>query len=305
MMPPAFIDEKHMSQPALMIHGGAGAREGVHTTFRRYADSLERVVEAAWLVLLEEGARAAVVAAVRALEDDPLFNAGLGSRLQADGVARMSAALMDGRRGRFSGVVNVERIRHPIDVADHLQGARHAVLAGEPASRYAREVLRMADFDPVTEHRREEYARGAAGRRGTVGAVALDAAGELWAGTSTGGVGHETAGRMSDSATVAGNYAGRNAAVSCTGIGEQIVDHAAAARVVLRVEDGAGLEAAVARSLREADERGLEYGLIALDAAGRAVAGQTREVTTLWCRRDAGGRRCFIDGERGGQTDAG
>jgi L-asparaginase len=286
-----------MPVPAIIVHGGAGAREGAHATFRRYAESLERVAEAAWRVLLDAGARAAVLAAVRDLEDDPVFNAGLGSRLQADGVARMSAALMDGVRGRFSGVVNVERIRHPIDVADRLQQERHAVLAGAPATRYAREVLGMPDFDPVTDHRRAEHERRAAGRSGTVGAVAVDRDGALWAATSTGGVGYETPGRMSDSATVAGNYASHAAGVSCTGIGEQIVDHAAAARVVLRVEDGASLDAAVARTIREADERGLEYGLIALGADGRAAVGRTREVTTLWCQRDADGLRGFLDGD--------
>ncbi len=221
-----------MPLPALIIHGGAGAREGAHTSFRRYADSLDVIAEAAWAVLQADGAEAAVMRAIRDLEDDPVFNAGLGSRLQADGAARMSAALMDGLRGRFSGVINVERIRNPIDVALRLQGEDHAVIAGDQATRYAREVMGLDDFDPVTEHRLAEHARNAAGRTGTVGAVAVDADGELWAGTSTGGVGYETPGRVSDSATVAGNYAGRSAGVSCTGIGEQIVDHAAAARTI-------------------------------------------------------------------------
>jgi L-asparaginase len=88
--------------------------------------------------------------------------------------------------------------------------------------------------------------------------------------------------------------------VSCTGIGEHIVDHAAAVRVVLRVEDGDSVEAAVERTIREADRRGLEYGLIALDAAGRSVAGRTRDVTTLWCARDERGRRGFHDEDAAG-----
>ena len=284
-----------MPLPALIIHGGAGAREGVHTTFRRYADSLDVIAESAWAVLCAEDAQAAVMRALRDLEDDPVFNAGLGSRLQADGAARMSAALMDGGTGRFAGVINVENIRHPIDVALSLHGSDHAVLAGDQATRYAREVLGFEAFDPVTEHRREEHARSAAGRRGTVGAVAVDEEGELWVGTSTGGVGYETPGRVSDSATVAGNYASRAAGVSCTGIGEQIVDHAAAARVVLRVEDGATLDEAVARTIAEADARELEYGLIALDAQGHAAAARTRDVTTLYCIRDEAGRRGFLD----------
>ena len=284
-----------MKLPALIIHGGAGAREGAHTTFRRYADSLDRIVEDAWRVLEREGARASVLNAIRALEDDPIFNAGLGSRLQRDGEARMSAALMNGPSGLFSGVINVERIQHPIDVADALQAAPHAVLSGHGATLYARETLGMADFDPATAHRREEHEAHLAGRTGTVGAVAVDAGGALWAGTSTGGVGYETPGRVSDSATVAGNYANADVGVSCTGIGEEIVNHAAAARVVLRVEEGAAVIDAVERTIREADARGLEYGLIALDRQGNAVAGRTREMTTLYCSRDALGRKSFLD----------
>ena len=104
-----------MAKKVLIIHGGAGAREGHHTTFQLYAASLDRIVEEAWLSLGSEGARAAVLHAIRLLEDDPIFNAGFGSRIQRDGQVRMSAALMDGRVGRFSGVVNVQEVQHPID----------------------------------------------------------------------------------------------------------------------------------------------------------------------------------------------
>ena len=82
-----------MSQPALIIHGGAGAREGGHTSYASYAESLSRILDDAWATLGAGDARRAVLAAVRALEDDPIFNAGLGSRLQRDGIARMSAAI--------------------------------------------------------------------------------------------------------------------------------------------------------------------------------------------------------------------
>ena len=271
-----------MVQPSLVIHGGAGAREGDHTTFQRYADSLAAIIEEAWETLVSGNARDAVLHAVRMLEDEPVFNAGIGSRLQKDGTARMSAALMDGVGRRFSGVVNVERIRHPIDVADNLSEQDHRVLAGEPATRYARETLGMADFDPVTPHRLDEHRRHKEGKFGTVGAVALDNEGVIWAGTSTGGVGYEIPGRMSDSATVAGTYAAPEVGISCTGQGEHIVDHAAAVRVVTRVEDGATLDQAVKNTIAEADRLGLEYGLIALDRGGHAIAAQTSEMTTLY-----------------------
>ena len=106
-----------MKRSALIIHGGAGAREGAHTNSARYAESLRRILPQAWRTMGSAGAREAVLHAVRLLEDDPLFNAGLGSRLQRDGVARMSAALMGGAERQFCGVVNVEAVRHPIDVA--------------------------------------------------------------------------------------------------------------------------------------------------------------------------------------------
>lgn len=273
-----------MPGPTLIIHGGAGAREGSHVGFPRYQRSLRAIREEAWSVLLDRGARAAVLAAVRLLEDDPIFNAGLGSRLQRDGVARMSAALMDGDEGVFAGVINIERVRHPIDVADALSTRRHPVIAGAHATELAR-TLGMEDFDPVTGHRKDEYRNQLAGDRGTVGAVALDDRGRLCAGTSTGGVGFEIPGRVSDSATVAGTYASRAAGVSCTGIGEHIVNHGAAVRIATRVEDGAGLEEAVSRTIAEADRMGMEYGLIAVDGAGNPLAASARDVVTLYALR--------------------
>ena len=273
-----------MPGPTLIIHGGAGAREGSHASFERYQRSLLSIREEAWEVLQADGARAAVLAAVRLLEDDPVFNAGLGSRLQRDGVARMSAALMDGQTEAFAGVINIEDVRHPIDVAAALSGARHAVIAGVHATAFARS-LGMADFDPVTEHRLQEHRDQLAGKTGTVGAIALDVDAGLCVGTSTGGVGHEIPGRVSDSATVAGTYASRVAGVSCTGVGEDIVNHGAAVRIVTRIEDGASLEQAVSMTMTEADRRHLEYGLIALDQSGQSIAACTRDVVTLFASR--------------------
>ncbi len=283
-----------MNRSALIIHGGAGAREGAHTNAARYAESLRRILPKAWQTMEIAGAREAVLHAVRLLEDDPLFNAGLGSRLQRDGVARMSAALTGGAEQRFCGVVNVEGVRHPIDVAAALEGARYRVLAGEHATRYARS-LGMPEFDPVTPHRLAEHRKRMAGDTGTVGAVAVDEAGRIWAATSTGGVGFETPGRVSDTPTVAGTYADGRAGVSCTGIGEHIVDHGAAVRVAVRVSDGLDLRLAIRRTLDEADARGLSYGLIAVDEEGNAWSGSTRSVTTVWAARDRHGQRDFLD----------
>jgi L-asparaginase len=283
-----------MKRSALIIHGGAGAREGAHTNSARYAESLRRILPQVWRTMGSAGAREAVLHAVRLLEDDPLFNAGLGSRLQRDGVARMSAALMGGAERQFCGVVNVEAVRHPIDVAAALEGSRYRVLAGEQATRYARS-LGMPEFDPVTPHRLAEHRTRMAGETGTVGAVAVDEAGRIWAATSTGGVGFETPGRVSDTPTVAGTYADVRAGVSCTGIGEHIVDHGAAVRVVVRASNGVDLRAAVLRTVEEANARNFSYGLIAVDDEGNVCAGSTRSVTTVWAARNREGQRDFLD----------
>lgn len=202
----------------LILHGGLSPDPAPDPDLsRRRLQALERVRDHAWETL-RVSATDAVVQAVMDLEDDPLFNAGTGSKLQADGRARLSAALMDGWRRRFSGVINVERVRHPIAVARLLQEEDFRVLAGEAATAWAR-ARGFEDHDPITAERWREWEDGLRGRSGTVGACAVDAAGRTAAATSTGGRGMETVGRVSDSATVAGNYAMEDAAVSCTGVG--------------------------------------------------------------------------------------
>jgi L-asparaginase len=115
-------------------------------------------------------------------------------------------------------------------------------------------------------------------RRGTIGVVALDSQGRLAAGTSTGGKGLERIGRVSDSAMPAGNYATAHAAVSCTGIGEDIIDECLAARIVVRVTDGLSLQDAMQRSLAEAQQHNRDLGAICIDATGAIAWGKTSEV---------------------------
>lgn len=292
-----------VTAPALVIHGGLGRLEGnfeyvdpatgeVRDRAAVFHEALLRVLADARAVLLEHGAREAVLCAVRAMEDDPLFNAGRGSKLQADGQIRMSAGMMDGAGRLFSGAVNVQGLRHPIDLAARLAGEQHAVLAGAKATDHGRNGG-LALRDPFTPERLAEHERNARGQHGTVGAVAVDAGGALYTATSTGGVGGETPGRVSDTPTVAGTYASPAAGVSCTGRGEQIVNHATAARVVVRVEDGLALDAAVSRSIAEADAAGYELGLIALAADGRIEVGQTSGACVLFAAHDTAGRRTF------------
>ncbi|MEL6163670.1 MAG: isoaspartyl peptidase/L-asparaginase, partial [Cyanobacteria bacterium J06628_3] len=115
-------------------------------------------------------------------------------------------------------------------------------------------------------------------RRGTIGVVALDAQGNLSVGTSTGGKGFERIGRVSDSAMPAGNYATSDAAVSCTGIGEDIIDECLAPRIVVRVSDGMTLQDAMQRSFTESQANKRDLGAIAIDAKGNISWGKTSQV---------------------------
>lgn len=270
-----------LRHPVLLIHGGAGRGRYAPERKLEIARSLRRIVEAVY-VDLDRGASAleCVTEAVRHLEDDPLFNAGKGSKIQRDGHIRMSASVMDGAKRSFAGCVNVEGLKNPITLARSLLGAEDRVLASRGAEAYARH-LGLPFASPFTPHARDAFARAEAGKSGTVGAVALDARGRLAAATSTGGRGHEHPHRVSDSPTCAGNYADRLAALSLTGTGEEIVDFAAAARICAFVEGGWSLERAVDHVLGQARRARAQFGLIALDHRGRWIARSTTQIL-LW-----------------------
>lgn len=288
---------KPMGKPVLVIQGGAGQKRSAEGR-RAIASALTRISAAVWPDLLAgQDALETVVAAVELLEDDPLFNAGLGSKLQVDGQARMSASLMEGHTERFSGVVNVRDIANPIRLARHLLEEKDRVLAGEGARARARE-LGLPERDARTARAIENWERAIEGQTGTVGAVALDCAGRLAAATSTGGRGMEGIGRVSDSCTVAGNFATHAAAVSCTGIGEDIVDGALAVRIVGGVEAGQSLHE-VTGSLRDKMcSRDWGAGLIAVDAAGSWTTMHTTEVLYWHAIDRQGTHHQFPDDDR-------
>jgi L-asparaginase len=226
--------------PILILHGGAGAHLPNSQRARDVRKSLLQVLNSAYEVLLSGGsAESAAVAAVQGLEDIPIFNAGKGSAIQVDGVIRMSSSLMSGSELCFSGVVNVRGIKNPILLSQALQKQKNRVLAGLGAYQFALKVG-LKKGNPYTTRAREVLKRSKKARNGadTVGAVALDQHGKIAAATSTGGMSCTHPDRVSDSPTVAGNYANLFAGVSTTGIGEQITDHAVAAAIVTRVEDG-------------------------------------------------------------------
>ena len=293
-------------QPKLIVHGGAGSSLSGKGGVDIVRKSLYRIVEEVY-ELLQGGATAteAVVRGCQLLEDDPLFNAGIGSVLQSDGQIRMSASLMDGEAQRFSGTINVSRVQHPIELAQTLQQQSDRVLSDVGSAELARD-LAVPVFDPMTDKRLKEWLgdRDENFKRtmadvvaeppghGTIGVVSLDSQGRLAAGTSTGGKGFERIGRVSDSAMPAGNYATDRAAVSCTGIGEDIIDECLAAKIVIRVTDGLSLEEAMDRSISEADGNKRDLGAIAIDSTGAISWGKTSEVILA----------AFHDGENIGDT---
>ncbi len=282
------------SQPKLIIHGGAGSSLKGKGGLSAVRQSLHEIVTKVYSLLQEGGSAVeAVILGAQLLEDEPRFNAGTGSVLQSDGQIRMSASLMDGDKQQFSGVINVARIKNPIQIAQALQEETDRVLSDYGAAEMVRE-LQMPVYNPLTDLRLDEWmeerkgnfsssmagvvAEAEMARRGTIGVVALDQQGRIAAATSTGGKGLERIGRVSDSAMPAGNYATKIAGVSCTGIGEDIIDECLAAKIVIRATDGMEMLAAMQKSIDEATANQRDLGAIALDAQGNIVWGKTSEV---------------------------
>ena len=288
-------------QPKLIIHGGAGGHLKSEAGQAAVRKTLYGILESVYADLQAgKSATEAVVKGAGLLENEPIFNAGTGSVLQSDGQIRMSASLMDGAKQRFSGVINVARVEHPIELAQFLQQEDDRVLSDYGGAELVRE-LKVPIYDPLVEVRLQEWMQEhpdfankttkMAGvvaeeeivikhedRKGTIGVVALDRYGHIAAATSTGGKGLERIGRVSDSAMPAGNYANDHAGVSCTGIGEDIMEECLAAKIVIRVTDGLSLSEAMERSMTEARSRKRDLGAIAISQSGAISWGKTSEV---------------------------
>lgn len=284
-------------RPVIIVHGGAGrVRE------EEWAGHQEGCREAAlhgWRCLTQGGsALDAVEQAVAFLEDHPLFNAGKGSTLNAEGEVEMDASLMDGETLQAGAVGVVKNIRNPIRLARRiLEDGRHILLVGEGALRFARQVgvETCDDAELIVERQRERWRRRGGITGGTVGAVALDSRGGLAAATSTGGLFGKRAGRVGDSALVGcGTYADQLlGAASATGDGEAIIRVVFAKTAVdLLTGGGHPLEAARA-AIEILGRRGRgEGGIILLDRAGRI--GYAHNTPHMPC--------AFMDGTSGSPT---
>ena len=276
----------------LVIHGGAGAMRPDHGDAdheQRARKGLHDALAAGGAVLSAGGCAVdAVEAAVRVLEDDPCFNAGRGSTLNAQGLVELDAAIMDGATRRAGAVAGVRTTRAPISLARALmERGPHVFLSYEGADRLAREAgLEQVDnaWFVTAERRRqldELLAKGgfdADVKYGTVGAVAVDGSGHVAAATSTGGLTAKQWGRIGDSPLIgAGTYADdRAAAVSATGSGEYFIRAVAGHQLAERIRlAGEGLQQALDGVLEDIEELGGKGGMIAVSQSGETAWGFT------------------------------
>jgi len=253
----------------VILHGGffSESSTNIETKVAKQ-NALERIVKLSFTFLETHSAIETVVYAVTLLEDDELFNAGIGSQIQNDGKIRMSAAIMDGATQKMSGVINIEEVKNPVQVAQLLMQYDDRILGGSGATHFARKNG-FEPFSTEIPQRRAEYeTKLKASGLGTVGCVVLDSKGKIAVATSTGGKGFEIPGRISDSATVAGNYANEFCGVSLTGVGEDIVSNATATKIVTRVTDGFTLQEAFLKTFDELKPFDGFAGAIAIDSKG-------------------------------------
>ena len=294
----------------LVIHGGAGAMRPAHGDpdhEARARQGLRDALDAGAEVLGKGGSSVdAVEAAVRILEDDPCFNAGRGSTLNSEGVVELDAAIMDGSSRRAGAVAGVRTTRAPISLARVLmERGPHVLLSYEGADRMAREagLEQVENKWFMTDERRRQLeellAKGgfdAEVKYGTVGAVAVDAAGYVAAATSTGGLTAKQWGRIGDSPLIgAGTYADdRACAVSATGSGEYFIRAVAAHQLAERMRlAGEGLQAALDGVLEDIRELGGTGGLIAVAPTGECAWGFTTRAMYRGVA-DAGSRKVAI-----------
>jgi len=295
---------------SIAIHGGAGVinRAALSAEAEQpYRDDLARALDAGYAVLADGGSSMdAAIVAVKILEDSPLFNAGRGAVFNSEGVNELDASVMDGATLRAGAVAGVRHIRNPIDLARMvMERSSHVLLAGAGAEEFALEhgveLVPRSWFH--TERRWQQLEQARRGERlsaaeigyyGTVGAVALDAAGNLAAATSTGGMTNKRWGRVGDSPIIgAGTYADNGScAVSATGSGEffirGVIAHEVSALMKYR-----GLT--VAEAAREAIQGRLaglggDGGVIVVDKDGN-IAMEFNTEGMFRAARDGSGRR--------------
>ncbi len=275
------------SETALVIHGGAGSLSADEMSDDReeaYRSALRTALQEGNAVLRDGGsALDAVQAAITTMEADTLFNAARGAVRTSEGAVELDAAIMDGATRNAGALTGVQTVKHPIRLARAImEDSYHVMFAQEGAEAFAEQQgLELVENEYfITAARRSGEEKAPADppaaqeedeKYGTVGAVALDAAGNLAAGTSTGGISDKEFGRVGDSPIVgAGTYAhNASCAVSATGQGEFFIRGVAAHSVASRMRFGdRPLGEAAQRTIDEIEELGGVGGIIALDRDG-------------------------------------
>ncbi len=272
----------------IVIHGGAGniTPEKIGDKEDSYREGLTECVLAGARIL-EKGGSAldAVVASVKALEDNPLFNAGRGSVPNEKGVVEMDAAVMDGKTLNAGAVTMVRHIKNPVLLALKVMlQSEHVLLGIEGAEEFALEQgFELVDNRYfITEERWKQYVKKFMSKHnkvveinslGTVGAVAIDQNGNLAAATSTGGLLFKHTGRIGDTPLIgAGTYAdNEGAAVSTTGLGEFFIRTATAFQINILTKLGTPLKEAVRKVLQQVQSLGGTGGVIAINRYGDHV----------------------------------
>ena len=282
-------DLRPVENPVLVIHGGAGVilRSEMNAGKEQaYTEKLQEALRSGYALLLDgHSSLDAVQAAINIMEDSPLFNAGKGAVFAANGKNEMDAAIMDGQTGLAGAVAAVQHIKNPINLARLvMEKTPHVLLCGQGAEEFARQqgMPLMPEEYFFTEHRWQQFLKAkeqdtipedtTSGKKfGTVGALALDKAGNLAAGTSTGGLTYKKSGRIGDTPLIgAGTYANnQTCAVSATGQGEYFMRGVVAYDIAAMMEyRGLSVEAAVQEAIKKLSAAGGTGGVIALDRKG-------------------------------------
>ena len=261
---------------SIIVHGGAGDIGDKQLEECRLG--CREALLQGWKVLLDGGsALDAVEGAVISMENNPIFNAGVGSVLNREGYVECDAAIMDGETLSAGAVAAVSSIKNPITLARKImEDGRHILLAGKGAEDFGRnkgiELCWMEDL--ITERERERWSKKQISQDSstdTVGAVALDAQGKIAVGVSTGGIAYKHPGRVGDSAIIgAGIYADNSGGACCTGLGEGIMKVLMAKVAVDFLKGGHNPQEAAELTVRVLEERvNGKGGLIVLDKYGR------------------------------------
>ena len=282
--------------PILAIHGGAGGDgewRGLTSLDPERIQCMRHVLQSIGNALASGtiDALEAVTQAVELMENEPLFNAGIGSVLDEDGTVTMDASIMNGSDGAAGSVVNVRQIRHPIRAANCILKQGWPVMLNSGAADEFAIQNGVEKVEPdwlITELRKKQWSRwkeqnarpGATDEddsvldhdmegMGTVGAVALDKDGNVAAATSTGGMTGKPKGRIGDTPIIgAGTWADPNIAVSCTGVGEAFIRTCAAHRLATKYATGLSLDDACRDVLDAVEPIGGRGGVIAVTKDG-------------------------------------